>query len=75
MMDAPNDVPDDPAGLDLPPGNHAIGFERVSFRYGDNWVLEDVNLAIGAVEEAEYAALYAVLARADVDEMATGSRS
>lgn len=50
MMDAPNDVPDDPAGLALPPGNHAIGLEQVSFRYGDNWVLQDVDLVIGAGE-------------------------
>jgi subfamily B ATP-binding cassette protein MsbA len=50
MIDAPNDVPDDPAGLDLPPGKHTIRLEQVSFRYGDNWVLEDVNLAIGAGE-------------------------
>jgi subfamily B ATP-binding cassette protein MsbA len=50
MVDAPNDVPDDPAGLELPPGNHAIRLEQVSFRYGDNWVLQDVNLAIDAGE-------------------------
>ena len=34
-----------------------------------------VDYAIGTVEEAEYAALYAVLARANVEETAAGSRS
>jgi subfamily B ATP-binding cassette protein MsbA len=50
MLDAPNDVPDDPAGLELAPGNHTIRLEEVSFSYGDNWVLHDVNLEVGAGE-------------------------
>jgi ATP-binding cassette, subfamily B, bacterial MsbA len=50
MIDAPNDVPDDPAGLELAPGNRAIRFEHVSFRYGHRWVLQDVNFTIGAGE-------------------------
>ena len=33
------------------------------------------DFALGAVEEAEYAALYAVLARANVEGMVAGSRS
>lgn len=47
MMDQPTDVPDDPAGIELPSGAHRIAFERVSFRYADDWVLRDVNLEIG----------------------------
>jgi subfamily B ATP-binding cassette protein MsbA len=48
MMDEPSDVPDDPEGVKLPAGAHAIGFEHVSFRYGADWVLHDINLHIGA---------------------------
>jgi ATP-binding cassette, subfamily B, bacterial MsbA len=47
MMDTPSDVPDTPDGLTIAPGNHAIGFENVSFRYGDEWVLRNVNLEVG----------------------------
>jgi ATP-binding cassette, subfamily B, bacterial MsbA len=50
MIDAPDEVPDDPAGLNLFGGNHLIRFEQVNFRYGDNWVLQDINLVIGAGE-------------------------
>ncbi len=48
MMDLPSEVPDDPDGIDLQPGAHSVAFENVSFRYGDEWVLHDINLAIGA---------------------------
>jgi subfamily B ATP-binding cassette protein MsbA len=48
MMDAPTDVPDDPDGLALAPGNHSVEFDNVSFRYGDEWVLREVDLEIGA---------------------------
>ncbi len=48
MMDTPTDVPDAPDGLQLAPGNHAVAFENVSFSYGDEWVLRNVNLEIGA---------------------------
>ena len=48
MMDAPTEVPDAPDGLELPAGNHSVAFENVSFRYGDEWVLRNVNLEIGA---------------------------
>jgi subfamily B ATP-binding cassette protein MsbA len=48
MMDTPTDVPDAPDGLQLASGNHAVAFENVSFRYGDEWVLRNVNLEIGA---------------------------
>jgi subfamily B ATP-binding cassette protein MsbA len=50
MMDAPTDVPDDPAGLELHPGNHTIQFEQVSFGYGKEQVLHDIDLEIGAGE-------------------------
>jgi len=50
MMDAPVEVVDDPTGLDLPDGNHAVRLDHVSFRYGDEWVLRDINLEIGAGE-------------------------
>jgi ATP-binding cassette, subfamily B, bacterial MsbA len=48
MMDQPSDVPDNPAGIELARGAHRIAFEDVSFRYGDEWVLRDINLEIGA---------------------------
>ncbi|HLW70930.1 MAG TPA: ABC transporter transmembrane domain-containing protein [Candidatus Binataceae bacterium] len=50
MMDAPVEVRDDPAGLELASGNHTIALEEVSFRYSDAWVLEGINLTIGAGE-------------------------
>ncbi|MGH7814335.1 MAG: ABC transporter ATP-binding protein [Candidatus Binataceae bacterium] len=48
MMDEPVEVPDDPAGLELSPGIHRVAFENVSFRYGEEWVLREINLEIGA---------------------------
>jgi len=48
MMDTVTEVPDALDGLTLAPGNHTVAFENVSFRYGDEWVLRDVNLEIGA---------------------------
>jgi len=48
MMDAPVAVTDDPAAIDLPAGNHSVCLEHVSFRYGEEWVLRDINLEIGA---------------------------
>jgi len=47
MMDLPSEVPDDPNGVELQPGAHSVAFENVSFRYGDEWVLHDINLEIG----------------------------
>ena len=47
MMDQPSEVPDDPDGVELEPGPHSVAFENVSFRYGDEWVLHDINLEIG----------------------------
>jgi ATP-binding cassette, subfamily B, bacterial MsbA len=48
MMDYPPDVHDDPQGVELVPGPHSIAFENVSFRYGEEWVLNDINLAVPA---------------------------
>ena len=48
MMDTPTDVPDAPDGLGLATGNHSVAFAEVGFRYGDEWVLRNVNLEIGA---------------------------
>ena len=48
MMDQPSEVPDDANGIELRPGSHRVAFEHVSFRYGDEWVLHDINLEIGA---------------------------
>ncbi len=48
MMDQSSDVPDDPNGVALVAGSHSIAFENVSFRYGRDWVLRDINLAIPA---------------------------
>jgi subfamily B ATP-binding cassette protein MsbA len=48
MMDQPSEVPDDPNGVELQPGSHSVAFEHVSFRYGDEWVLHDIDLEIGA---------------------------
>ena len=47
MMDLPSEVPDAPDGIELQPGPHSVAFENVSFRYGDEWVLHDINLEIG----------------------------
>ncbi|MGO9451347.1 MAG: ABC transporter ATP-binding protein [Candidatus Binataceae bacterium] len=48
MMDEPSDVPDDPTGVDIARGPLSLRFEHVSFRYGVDWVLRDINLEIGA---------------------------
>ena len=48
MMDEPSDVPEDPDAADLPSGPLSIRFDHVSFRYGVDWVLRDINLEIGA---------------------------
>ncbi|MGH7934265.1 MAG: ABC transporter ATP-binding protein [Candidatus Binataceae bacterium] len=48
MTDAPVEVPDDPNGRSLECRRHTIRFENVSFRYGVEWVLRDIDLEIGA---------------------------
>jgi subfamily B ATP-binding cassette protein MsbA len=47
MMDEPSDVPDDPAAVEIPSGPLSVRFDHVSFRYGVEWVLHDINLEIG----------------------------
>ncbi len=48
MMDAQVEVTDHPSAIDLAAGSHSLCFDDVSFRYGDEWVLRDINLAVGA---------------------------
>jgi len=48
MMDEPSDVPEDPDAVEIPSGPLSIRFDHVSFRYGAEWVLRDINLDIGA---------------------------
>jgi subfamily B ATP-binding cassette protein MsbA len=48
MMDQPVEIHDDPNAPALGPGNHDIRMEHVGFRYGNDWVLRDINLDIPA---------------------------
>ncbi len=48
MMDTPAEVPEAPDAIALAPGSHTVTLEDVSFRYGDEWVLENVSFEIGA---------------------------
>ncbi len=48
MMDAPLEEHDPPGAVDLVPGPHGVRFEDVSFRYGEDWVLQDISLEIPA---------------------------
>jgi subfamily B ATP-binding cassette protein MsbA len=48
MMDEPSDVPEDSAAVEIPSGPLSIRFDHISFRYGVEWVLRDLNLEIGA---------------------------
>lgn len=50
LIDEPTDVPDHPQAVALPSRRHQIEFQGVSFRYGQDWVLRDINLSIGAGE-------------------------
>jgi subfamily B ATP-binding cassette protein MsbA len=47
MMDTASDVPEMPGAAELRPGAHTVRFERVRFRYAQQWVLHDINLEIG----------------------------
>src|SRR5262249_33763374 len=44
MMDHPTEVPEAADATELRSGPHRVAFEQVSFRYGDEWVLRDINL-------------------------------
>jgi subfamily B ATP-binding cassette protein MsbA len=46
LIDAPVEVADPPDGFELAAGAHIVRFEHVSFRYGEDWVLRDINLEI-----------------------------
>ncbi len=48
MMDQPTETHDEPGALELAPGSHSIRLDHVSFRYGKDWVLRDVNLELPA---------------------------
>jgi subfamily B ATP-binding cassette protein MsbA len=48
MMDAPVEVSEVPEPLDIVHGPHTIRFENVSFRYGSDWVLRQIDLEIPA---------------------------
>ncbi|HTO87930.1 MAG TPA: ABC transporter ATP-binding protein [Thermoanaerobaculia bacterium] len=46
LIDAPNDIEERTDARDLPPLRDAIRYENVSFRYGEELVLDDVGLTI-----------------------------
>jgi ATP-binding cassette, subfamily B, bacterial MsbA len=46
MMDTPREVVEQSDALELPSRPHYIRFEHVSFRYGSEWVLRDIDLEI-----------------------------
>ncbi|HEV2169779.1 MAG TPA: ABC transporter ATP-binding protein, partial [Candidatus Binatus sp.] len=48
FMDEPTDVPDAADAVELASGARQVSFERVSFRYGEEWVLHDVSFRIDA---------------------------
>jgi subfamily B ATP-binding cassette protein MsbA len=50
IIDQPTDVAEATNPIELAPGEHSIRFEGVGFRYGEGWVLRDINLEIGAGE-------------------------
>jgi subfamily B ATP-binding cassette protein MsbA len=50
VLDLCTDVPETPHPLPLPAGSHSINFAGVSFRYGEQWALRNINLEIRAGE-------------------------
>jgi len=48
VIDQPGDVIESPNPVELKPGRHPIRFEGVGFRYGEEWVLRNIDLEIGA---------------------------
>jgi subfamily B ATP-binding cassette protein MsbA len=44
ILDTQSEITDRPDALELKPGNRAVRFEHVSFRYDDDLVLKDINL-------------------------------
>jgi subfamily B ATP-binding cassette protein MsbA len=50
VLDLRTDVPEPADPHPLPPGNHSVRFAGVSFRYGEQWALRNINLEIRAGE-------------------------
>lgn len=46
VLDEPTDVPEEPNPLPLPPGPHSVVLEQVGFRYGEQWTLRQIDLAL-----------------------------
>jgi subfamily B ATP-binding cassette protein MsbA len=51
LLDAPVDVTDLPGAVEMPAAPQDIVFENVSFRYGDNAVLQNIDLHVKAGEK------------------------
>jgi ATP-binding cassette subfamily B protein/subfamily B ATP-binding cassette protein MsbA len=47
LLEHASTVPEDPNPLPFPKDWKQIRFDRVSFRYGEEWILKDVSLTIG----------------------------
>jgi len=50
IIDQPTDVAEASNPVELAGGDNSIRFEGVGFRYGEGWVLRDINLEIGSGE-------------------------
>jgi subfamily B ATP-binding cassette protein MsbA len=50
VLDQQSDVAERENARELAPGRHSLEFRNVSFRYGQDWVLRNVSLSIGAGE-------------------------
>lgn len=50
ILDTPPEVREAPDAVSLPPMQHSLELQGVRFRYGDEMVLEDVNLKVAAGE-------------------------
>lgn len=50
VMDLKAEIEDQPGAIDLPPIREDVVFDRVSFGYGNDWVLRDINLKVRAGE-------------------------
>jgi len=50
ILDTPPDITDRPGAVELPPVSRGIELRRVSFRYGDEYVLKDINLKVAVGE-------------------------
>jgi subfamily B ATP-binding cassette protein MsbA len=50
ILDTPPDIEDRPNAVVLPPMKHGLTLQRMQFRYGDDPVLEDIQLKVSAGE-------------------------